>query len=157
MEWQQEVQAFDEAAAARLGLNLTDQRCLSFLSFQGPMPAGRLAAVSGLTSGAVTAAVDRWEKAGYARRRRAAEDRRSVLVELTPKAKRLIEAIWGPIGRTGHAILMRYSSEDLRLIEDFLRRCIDLQKNETKRLRGETQQRSARRKPKNAGAAPSVE
>ena len=60
-----------------LGLNRTDMRMLDFLgrtgdptSFEGaPITAGDLARASGLTTGAVTAVVDRLEKGGWVRRR----------------------------------------------------------------------------------------
>src|SRR3979490_3402685 len=75
---------FDQAVADAIGLNRTDMRCLDVLSREGPVTAGRLAEATGLTSGAMTTALDRLERAGYARRTRDATDRRRVLVEATP-------------------------------------------------------------------------
>jgi DNA-binding MarR family transcriptional regulator len=80
---------FDRAVADAVGLNLTDMACLDFLGLQGPLTAGRLAELTGLSSGAMTAALDRLEHAGYAVRRRDSGDRRKVLVELTAKAVEL--------------------------------------------------------------------
>ena len=77
--------AFDEVAYEKLGINRTDGRCLDILENQGPMTAGRLAELSGLTTAAVTSVLDRLEKAGYARRVRDENDRRQVIVELTPR------------------------------------------------------------------------
>jgi DNA-binding MarR family transcriptional regulator len=48
-------------------LNLTDQRCLGLLQLHGPMSAGALARSTGLTTSAITAAVDRLDRGGYAR------------------------------------------------------------------------------------------
>ena len=45
-----------------------------------------------ITSGGLTARLDRLEAAGLIRRRRTDEDRRSFLVELTPAGKKKIEA-----------------------------------------------------------------
>src|SRR5580693_2437800 len=78
---------FDQAVADALGLNRTDMRCMDVIEREGPVPAGKLAAATGLTSGAITTALDRLERAGYARRADDPSDRRRVLVELTAKAR----------------------------------------------------------------------
>ena len=52
------------------------------------MTAGLLAKLTGLTTGAITAALDRLEKTGLARRVPDAHDRRKVLVELTDAGRR---------------------------------------------------------------------
>ncbi len=59
--------AFDALAAEKLGLSLTDLRCLDLVQATGGMTAGELATSSGLTTGAVTAVIDRLERAGYVR------------------------------------------------------------------------------------------
>ncbi|GAA1774007.1 MarR family winged helix-turn-helix transcriptional regulator [Streptomonospora arabica] len=74
---------FHAAVAGHLGINITDVNCLGALDKNGAMSPGELAAHAGLSrGGAITAAVDRLEKAGFVRRRRDEEDRRKVLVEL---------------------------------------------------------------------------
>jgi DNA-binding MarR family transcriptional regulator len=135
-EWQNEAQAFDEAASERLGVNLTDLRCLSVLAFHGPMSVGSLAEASGLSPGAMTTAVDRWEKAGYARRSHSTRDRRSVLVELTAKAVRRTGEIWGPLALEGSAMLQRYSTQELLFLQRFLAESREFQARQTARLTG---------------------
>src|SRR5882762_8719381 len=76
--------AFDNLAAQRLGVNLTDLHCLNVIERRGSVTAGELAADAGLTSGAITGVVDRLERAGYARRERDPDDRRRVGVAVTP-------------------------------------------------------------------------
>ena len=44
------------------------------------MTAGRLAELTGLTTGAITGVVDRLEKAGFVRRERDESDRRKVFI-----------------------------------------------------------------------------
>ena len=80
---------FDQAVADAAGLNRTDMRILDALDREEAVPAGRLAEVTGLSSGAMTTELDRLERAGYARRARDAGDRRRVLVELTERAATL--------------------------------------------------------------------
>lgn len=132
---QETVQAFDEAAAARLGINLTDLRCLGILERKGPITATQLGDETGLTSGSVTALVDRLEKAGYVSRVRDEGDRRRVFVELTDAATEAIDAIWGPLGRDGTALAERYSAEEIAFIVDYLRASRALLEQHLKRVR----------------------
>jgi DNA-binding MarR family transcriptional regulator len=120
-EFQSASDLVDEAASARLGINRTDLRCLGLLFVRGSMSAGQLAQASALSPGAMTTALDRLESAGYARRVRALEDRRGILIEITEEARRRIEEIYAPIGRAGIARLESYTDEQLQLLRDFLR------------------------------------
>src|SRR4029453_6751682 len=111
------VQAFqdatdevDEAVAQRLGLNRTDLRCLSVLSQAGAMTASALADAAGLTRGAMTTALDRIERAGYARRVREQADRRTVRVEMTDRAREELALLYGPIAREGVRLLQKYTA-----------------------------------------------
>ena len=125
----------DEAAGAVLGLNSTDLRCIGRL-FLGPRTAGDLAAECGLSRGAMTTALDRLERSGYARRVRSTTDRRQVMVEMTPRALEISAAIWGPIARSGMTQLTEYTDEQLSFLLDFLRRGRELQENQAERIRG---------------------
>jgi DNA-binding MarR family transcriptional regulator len=79
---------FHARVAERLGLSATDHKCLDLAARSGqPMTAGRIAELSGLSTGAVTGVIDRLERAGYVRRVRDPHDRRKVLVEVTVGAK----------------------------------------------------------------------
>ena len=119
--FQDATDAFDEAAAAWLGLNRTDLRCLGVIAERGPVSVGDVGKAIGLTRGATTTALDRVERAGYARRVRDPNDRRGVLLELTEKAEREAGAIWNPMveeATTGMA--STYSEEQLKTILRFL-------------------------------------
>src|SRR4051812_9739982 len=126
-EFQSASDRVDEAASVRLGINRTDLRCLGLLFSRGRLSAGQLAQASGLSPGATTTAIDRLEKAGYARRIPNADDRRGILVEITGKAQRLIEEVYGPVGRAGMERLEQYTDEQLLLLRDFLREGQELQ------------------------------
>jgi DNA-binding MarR family transcriptional regulator len=115
------VDQMDDAACKALGINRTDGRCLDVIDREGPVAAGRLAEASGLTTAAVTAVIDRLEKAGYARRVGDPTDRRRVLVELTPLARERAEVIWGPF-RIFREELATYTIDQLEFLLDFHRR-----------------------------------
>src|SRR5215468_1519644 len=67
-------------AAEEVGMNPSDLGCLCLLLLHGPSPAGRLAELLGLTTGAVPGVIDRLERAGFARRVVEPTDRRKVIV-----------------------------------------------------------------------------
>jgi DNA-binding MarR family transcriptional regulator len=115
------VDQMDEAACRVLGINRTDGRCVDIIDREGPVAAGRLAEQSGLTTAAVTAVIDRLEKAGYARRLDDPNDRRRVLVELTSLARERAEVIWGPFSIFQDE-LSKLTIEQLKFLIDFHRR-----------------------------------
>jgi DNA-binding MarR family transcriptional regulator len=62
------------------GVNPRDFGALCLLLLHGPAPAGQLAELTGLTTGAVTGVIDRLEKGGFVRRELDSADRRKVIV-----------------------------------------------------------------------------
>jgi DNA-binding MarR family transcriptional regulator len=124
----------DDAVARLMGLNRTDLRCLDILEREGPITAGRLAELARLSPGAVTAVLDRVEKAGYARRRNDPEDRRRVLVEVTPKMREGAARAYGPLAEWSTKQLENYTTDELVLIRDFLRSGREQQEAQTLRI-----------------------
>jgi DNA-binding MarR family transcriptional regulator len=112
---------FDQAVADAVGINRTDMRCIDLLQREGPVTAGRLAEATGLTSGAMTTALDRLERAGYARRTRDAIDRRRVLVELTPKVFHDVASFFSEHVAESERLYKRYSEQQLELLLQFVR------------------------------------
>src|SRR5436309_12984008 len=76
---------FSQAVADSAGVSSSDLECLDFLNLEGRVTAGRLAEVTGLTTGAITGVVDRLEKGGLVRRERDADDRRKVVIRTVPE------------------------------------------------------------------------
>jgi DNA-binding MarR family transcriptional regulator len=112
---------FDEAVADALGANRTDMRCLDVLQREGALSAGALAEETGLTSGAMTTALDRLERAGWARRVRDSQDRRRVLVEITPRAAEDTWRYYGEHAELGERLYDRYTEDQLELLLGFVR------------------------------------
>ena len=115
-----------DTVARLVGLNSTDLECLDLVSLAGPTTAGRLAAHTGLTTGAMTAVIDRLEQAGFVRRRADADDRRRVLVEAVPGALRLIEPLYRRLGDSMARLNGQYDDRQLALIAEYLTRAVDL-------------------------------
>ena len=115
------IDGLDEKAALRFGINRTDLRCVDVLTSAGPQKPTELAAAVGLTSGGLSIALERLERAGYIRRRRHEHDRRSVVVEATDKAHSVDDEIFGRIEQRMRRLLGEFDSDDLEVILRFLR------------------------------------
>lgn len=111
---------FDEAMTEFMGINRTDARCLDVVERLRRVSAGQLASESGLTTGAVTAVIDRLERAGYAARVRDEQDRRKVWVECTPHTRTIVKQVYGFYDIIGPVMTGRFNDEQLRGILAFL-------------------------------------
>jgi DNA-binding MarR family transcriptional regulator len=116
---------FEDAASEYFGVNRTAMRCMDVLERAGRLSAGDIARQTGLTSGAVTALIDRLEAAGYVRRIRDTADRRRILVELTESAQRGAAEVYGPLVEA-FVEYEKYSDDELRLITGYIERGSDL-------------------------------
>lgn len=134
--YQRSVDAFDEAAAIYLGVNRTDLRCLDVLLEQGHATPGYLAGALGLTTGSVTAMLDRLEKLGYAERRHDRSDRRRIEVRPTARSVALARKLWGPLVEEGGRALAHYSKAELERLIEVLRQTQTVQEAHTERIRG---------------------
>lgn len=112
------------AIASKSGINVTDMQCINLLQLRGPMTPGRLAEAMFLTTGgAITAVIDRLEKAGLVRRRRDETDRRRVIVEaMTTGAIQELAERFEPVAERYEALLETFTDEQLGLIADYLGR-----------------------------------
>jgi DNA-binding MarR family transcriptional regulator len=134
--YQTAVDNFDQAIADHIGINRTDERCIDLIDQAGGMTAGELARAAGLTTGAVTAVVDRLEAAGFARRVPDSADRRRVRIEVTEKVWEVNGPLIGPLLEESQPILDDLTDVEIERFTDFLRRVIELQQRHTERVRG---------------------
>jgi MarR family transcriptional regulator, organic hydroperoxide resistance regulator len=110
---------FNSKAAEEVGLSLTDMQMLHVLQLYGPATPGRLAGWTGLSSGGVTVALDRLEKAGCIRREPNPADRRSLLVTLAPVRMRKTAGIYAKVERETRERLATLSERDLDAVIRF--------------------------------------
>ncbi len=111
---------FDERLSEFLGTNRTDGRCLGIIEQHKSMSAGQLANESGLTTGAVTAVLDRLEAAGYVRRFRDTVDRRKIWVECTEELRAIVKEVFGYYDVIGPAMMRSFDVPQLEAILAFL-------------------------------------
>ncbi|NEY34070.1 MarR family transcriptional regulator [Streptomyces sp. PRKS01-65] len=126
-----------QAAADRLGLHPTDLQCLNLLVLEDgrPVTTGRIAELTGLTTGAATRLVDRLEKAGYVVRERDAADRRRVLVATVPEKIAEFRRMGEWLGDGWPAIFDDLDEAQLALLIGHLRRTAEFGTVQAARLR----------------------
>ena len=113
---------FHHAVAERLGLGPTDHKCFDLLRERGAMTGSELAAVTGLTTGAITGVVARLERAGYVRREPDPHDGRKQILTPSPERVRDLQAVFGPMHGDAAALLESFDADQLTAIAEFLDR-----------------------------------
>jgi DNA-binding MarR family transcriptional regulator len=126
---------FGQTVAIRFGLSESDIETLEALIELGASTAGRLADLTGLTSGAVTRVIDRLEQSGYVRRVPDPDDRRKVIVEVVPEKVAAIRSTLDRVGAASADELGRYTDAQLALITEFLGRMEQITRDEATSLR----------------------
>jgi DNA-binding MarR family transcriptional regulator len=77
----------------RLGLSMAQLHILYMLQRNGQMPMSRLAEVLNVSLSNATGLIDRIEERGFVERTRVPEDRRIVLIRVTPQGEKMLEEI----------------------------------------------------------------
>ncbi|WP_069165623.1 MarR family winged helix-turn-helix transcriptional regulator [Nocardia altamirensis] len=126
-----------QAIADRVGLHVTDLRCLNMLRLGGPATAGELAATAGLTTGAITRMIDRLLKAGYVRREHDEQDRRRVIITAVPERFDELAPHYELLAREFDTVAAEYTEEQLELILQLFHRLHETTLHVTKALRAE--------------------
>lgn len=127
---------FHSAVAAQVGINITDVSCLGVLDKDGPMSAGQLAQRIGLTrGGAITAVVDRLEKAGFLHKRRDPDDRRRVMIEINRDSPyQALQTALDGLSGDYVALIDSYDDAQIRLLRDFASRANTVMAERTAQL-----------------------
>jgi DNA-binding MarR family transcriptional regulator len=129
---------FHHAVAERMGLGPADHKCLDLLRERGAMTGSQLAAITGLTTGAVTGVVARLEEAGYLRRKPDAADGRKQI--LTPVLDRMrnFDAVFGPVRDGLSALLEGFDARERDAVARFLDGATELTYRHAGQLRAES-------------------
>lgn len=113
---------FHHAIAERLGLGPTDHKCLDLLVERGVLTGAELAAVTGLTSGAITGVVARLERAGYLRREPDPQDRRRQLLRPVPERMAEVGEVFAGLQSDAAMLVAGFDATQLEAIAVFLER-----------------------------------
>ena len=124
-----------ETIARKTGFTGTDHKYLSFLLQRGSLSAGELAVLAGLTTGAITGLIDRFEKKGLVKRTEDEKDRRKVIViPDTGKIMALMKPLYEPFQKGSEKLLASFSEQELEVIMTYLLKAIKLAEETTKRI-----------------------
>lgn len=116
-----EINRLVYAFAGDQGLHATDVQALAaILDADEPMTPKGLREHLGLTSGAVTACVDRLERAGHVRRVRESADRRVVHLYYASDARSAARTHFRPLADATEAARSRFTEEELAVVLRFL-------------------------------------
>ncbi|OLT31542.1 MarR family transcriptional regulator [Actinomadura sp. CNU-125] len=112
--------------ATVLGVHATDAFALLEIATAqqrgAPLSPARLGRRIALSSGAMTALLDRLEEAGHLTRTREAADRRMVTLRIHDRAKRLADDFFEPVNARQDAVLNDYPPELLAEFENLIAR-----------------------------------
>jgi len=124
-----------EAVARTAGLPGTDHKYLGFLLQKGQMTAGELSALTGLTTGAVTGLIDRFEKKKLVKREFVEHDRRKVII--VPNTKNIMTALvplYKEYRSKSEKLFESFSGKELKAIETYFARAIEIMNETTSKL-----------------------
>lgn len=124
-----------EAVARRAGLSGTDHKYLGFFLVKGQMTAGELSNLTGLTTGAVTGLIDRFEKRGLVKRKLAEGDRRKVIIE--PDAEKimaLLEPLYREFRGQSEKLIASFSDSEIKILETYFQKAIEIMNKTTTQL-----------------------
>jgi len=101
------------------GIHSTDIKCLDFLSEVRSATAGDLAKITGLTTGAITAVIDRLENAGFVKREADNNDRRKIIIRLIAGNPNNLELVRDLFANQIPNLLSEYKTDELKLIAEW--------------------------------------
>ncbi|WP_231888119.1 MULTISPECIES: MarR family winged helix-turn-helix transcriptional regulator [Paenibacillus] len=111
---------YQQQVASSLGLYNNDFISIDILHEKGPITAGELSKLTGLTTGSVTALIDRLEKSGYVRRENDPKDRRKVIIVPLYEDKEDVSETYLKLYTSMMDLASSYTEEELDLITQFL-------------------------------------
>lgn len=127
-----------EAIARQAGLSGTDHKYLGFLIQKGQMTAGELAGLTGLTTGAVTGLIDRFEKKKLVKRKFAEDDRRKVIIEPnTNNIMALLEPLYKEFRSKSEKLTASFSDREIKIIETYFSKAIEVMDDTINKLNNE--------------------
>lgn len=127
---------FHQNVAERLGLNSTDHKCLDIILRNYPMTAGKLAEMTGFTTGTVTGVIDRLEKASYVYRDKDPNDRRRVIINVhLQKVEKEILPLFTSFSQSMRELFEKYNDQEIKFLFDFVARSRAILHEESKKVR----------------------
>jgi DNA-binding MarR family transcriptional regulator len=124
-----------ENIARKAGFSGTDHKYLGFFLRKDKLTAGELADLTGLTTGAVTGLIDRFENKGLIKREFDKQDRRKIIV--VPDSQKIIDLLapfYQKFQIETDKLIGSFSHQEIEIIESYLSKSIELMKSTTKTI-----------------------
>ena len=116
---------YHHAVAERLGLGSSDHKCLDLLVQHGELTGSRLAAMTGLSTGAITGVVHRLEAAGFLHRRPDPTDGRRQLLRPVAEHVAQVAAVFAEDGPDLDRLTAGMTRDQVDAVRTFLSRATD--------------------------------
>lgn len=97
---------FQQNMAQKIGVSHTDLKSAEILNETGPITAGELSKITGLSTGSVTALINRLEKSGYVKRERDQLDGRKVVIMPIPERQKQIKSHYQSLSMATKRIML---------------------------------------------------
>jgi DNA-binding MarR family transcriptional regulator len=111
---------------------------LGLLLEKGPLTAGELSQLTGLTTGAVTGLIDRLENKKLVKREFDKSDRRKVIIVANAEsAKNLLTPFFKDLQQKTTKLLSTYTDRELQIIEEYFRAATDVMTQVAQKLNAE--------------------
>ena len=124
-----------ETIGRKAGLSGTDHKYLGFLIVKGQMTAGELSILTGLTTGAVTGLIDRFEKKKLVKRQLAEDDRRKVIiVPNTKNIMALLKPLYAAFRNKSEILMASFSNKEIKILETYFLKAIEIMNETTNKL-----------------------
>lgn len=127
------VVLYQHKIAEQLDVYNHEWNTIDMLSETGPITAGELGRRVGLTTGSVTALVDRLERAGYVKRERHPKDRRSIMIVPQYEDKSEVQHVYETLNQHMTELTNQYTAEQMETIQSFLKATTAILDNEIER------------------------
>ncbi|WP_439584840.1 MarR family winged helix-turn-helix transcriptional regulator [Dyadobacter bucti] len=124
-----------EAIGRKAGMSGTDHKYLGFLIQRGEMTAGEFSAITGLTTGATTSLIDRFEKKKLVERKPDKTDRRKVIiVPDTKKIAALLKPLYEDFQTNTENLFATFSTEELKVLERYFLNAMEIMNRKIKTI-----------------------
>jgi DNA-binding MarR family transcriptional regulator len=125
-----------ETIARKAGFSSTDHKYLGIFLQKGTLTAGELAELTGLTTGAVTGLIDRFEKRSLIRRQFDKTDRRKVVITPYPeKITALLEPLYQDFQAANEELIASFTGSERAVIESYLQKALELARDTTQKFK----------------------
>lgn len=127
-----------ESIGRKIGLIGTDHKYLGFLIQKGQMTAGELALLTGLSTGAVTGLIDRFESKKLVKRQTDKTDRRKIIIiPNVEKITKLITPFYKDFQDNTDELFYSFTTSELKILERYFRNALEIVDRKIEKLNNE--------------------